>query len=53
MQSFRTSNSFAEKIFNETGLQIIFEKDLDKIKRKNIIVIDANDEIKINNRLII
>ena len=43
----------AEKIFEETGLQIIFEKDLDKIRRKNIIVIDANDKIKINNRRII
>lgn len=53
MQNFSGSQSFAEKIFDETGLQIIFEKDLDKIKRKNIIVIDANDEIKINNRIII
>lgn len=53
MQSFAGSQSFAEKIFDDTGLQIIFEKDLDKIKRKNIIVIDVNDEIKINNRLII
>jgi len=53
MQSFSRSQSFAEKIFNDTGLQIIFEKDLDKIRRKNIIVIDANDEIKINNRIII
>ena len=52
MQSFNGSKSFAEKIFEETGLQIIFEKDLDKIKRKNIIVIDANDEIKIDNRII-
>ena len=53
MQSFSGSKTFAEKIYEETGLQIIFEKDLDKIKRKNIIVIDANDEIKINNRRII
>lgn len=53
MQNFNSSHSFAEKVFNETGLQIIFEKDLDKIRRKNIIVIDVNDEIKINNRIII
>ena len=52
MQNFAGSQSFAEKIFDETGLQIIFEKDLDKIRRKNIIVIDANDEIKIDNRII-
>lgn len=53
MQNFYGAQSFAEKIFDETGLQIIFEKDLDKIRRKNIIVIDANDEIKINSRHII
>ena len=53
MQNFSGSKFFGEKIFEETGLQIIFEKDLDKIRRKNIIVIDANDEIKINNRVIL
>jgi len=52
MQSFSRSQSFAEKIFNDTGLQIIFEKDLDKIKRKNIVVIEVANEIKINNRVI-
>lgn len=52
MQSFGGSKLFAEKIFEETGLQIIFEKDLDKIRRKNVIIIDAADEIKINNRIL-
>lgn len=52
MQSFVGSNLFGKKIFEETGLQIVFEKDLDKIRRKNVIIIDANDEIRINNRVI-
>ena len=52
MQNFSGSKSFAKKIFDETGLPIIFEKDLDKIRRKNIMIIDANDEIKIDNRII-
>lgn len=53
MQEFYNSKSFANEIFFEKGLQIIFEKDIEKIKRKNIIVIDINDNININNRVII
>lgn len=52
MQDFTGSQNFAEKIFEKTGLQIIFENDLDKIRRKSIMFVDVSDEIKINNRVI-